>query len=141
MDLLSVLEHELGHAAGLDHADDGVMAQTLTAGTRTTSVLDTTGNPAVPSVHDSFLDAIDGWAFASAAFGAAPAPTIDWSGNFAAPVVSAAPAAAKTPKWQDDFVNHLARTEAQRNPNAALRVQVDLAPKLSAALRPLQPTV
>ena len=34
-----------------------------------------------------------------------------------------------------------ARTEAQRNPNAALRVQVDLAPKLSAALRPLQPTV
>jgi hypothetical protein len=32
MDLLTVVLHELGHAAGLNHGDDGVMAPTLSAG-------------------------------------------------------------------------------------------------------------
>ena len=34
MDLLTVLEHELGHVLGYDHANVGVMADTLEAGTR-----------------------------------------------------------------------------------------------------------
>jgi len=33
MDLLTVLMHEMGHVLGLDH-DDGVMQETLDAGTR-----------------------------------------------------------------------------------------------------------
>ncbi len=34
MDLLTALAHEIGHLLGQDHADDGVMAETLMAGTR-----------------------------------------------------------------------------------------------------------
>src|SRR5207302_9808584 len=36
MDLLTVLEHELGHLLGHDHDEGGVMAETLAAGERLT---------------------------------------------------------------------------------------------------------
>src|SRR5207302_9402857 len=36
MDLLTVLEHEVGHVLGCDHAETGVMEDTLAAGTRRT---------------------------------------------------------------------------------------------------------
>jgi hypothetical protein len=36
MDLLSVLDHELGHALGFEHEETGVMEETLSAGTRRT---------------------------------------------------------------------------------------------------------
>src|SRR5262249_5219886 len=42
IDLLTALEHELGHLLGYDHTDDGLMADTLAAGIRETptAVLD-----------------------------------------------------------------------------------------------------
>jgi len=36
MDLLTVLEHEIGHLLGREHEADGVMQETLDAGTRRT---------------------------------------------------------------------------------------------------------
>ena len=36
MDLLTVLEHEIGHLLGHDHGEGGVMRETLDAGTRRT---------------------------------------------------------------------------------------------------------
>ena len=38
MDLLTVLEHEIGHLLGHDHDDAGVMAETLAAGVRQTDL-------------------------------------------------------------------------------------------------------
>jgi hypothetical protein len=132
MDLLSVLEHELGHAAGLEHAH-GVMAERLAAGTRTTTI-DSAAIPAQPSSHGSTDTALESWT--ATVLPGHTAPSIDWSATYGGPVVGTAPAAGKTAKWQDDFVNHLARSEAQRNPNAGLRVQVDVSPKLNSGARP-----
>jgi len=36
MDLLTVMEHEVGHCLGREHYDSGLMQDTLTAGTRRT---------------------------------------------------------------------------------------------------------
>jgi Ca2+-binding RTX toxin-like protein len=48
-------------------------------------------------------------------------PAIDWSGKFfdntGLPKTSSS-------AWLEDFVNHLGQNEAQRNPNASLRVQI-----------------
>jgi Ca2+-binding RTX toxin-like protein len=142
MDLLSVIEHELGHAAGLVHEEGGVMAEALASGTRTAA-------PAAPAPVSAPVSArvavpskapAETWTLEQpATTTVAAAPTIDWK----APVIAspAAVASAKAANWQEDFVNHLARSEAQRNPNAGLKVQVNVTPKLAATLGALEPTV
>jgi hypothetical protein len=146
MDLLSVLEHELGHAAGFEHSATGVMEDALTAGTRTvlapdldavaptaaaTSTAPTAPTPPTPPAGEE-LDFS-----ALLPHVAASAPAIAWSVDYDGVLLPPTPAAG----WQQDFVSHLARSEAQRNPNAGLRVQVELAPKLAATSRGIEPLV
>jgi len=50
-------------------------------------------------------------------------PLIDWAGGSAANAGGPA-AGAGTRHWIGDFVNHLARTQAQRSPNASMQVRV-----------------
>ena len=153
IDLLSVIGHELGHAAGLQHADDAsLMASTLASGIRTATSVGTSANPGAsassstvtaPSGNSATASAADGWGLPAAApagqFMPAVAPIIDWSGSYAAVVANKAPpASSKSSAWQGDFVNHLARNEAQRNPNASLKVQINVAPKVSPNLSSLQ---
>jgi hypothetical protein len=67
MDLLSVLEHEVGHLLGREHEATGVMAETLTAGTRLSP-----GRANDPEASRSAADAL----FALSADEATP-----WSGR------------------------------------------------------------
>ena len=41
---------------------------------------------------------------------------------------------ATAPGWVGDFVNHLARSDAQRHPNAALKLQLDVQTRVSSGL-------
>jgi hypothetical protein len=101
MHLLTVVMHELGHAAGLDHAETGVMEESLNAGTRLA--------PAV--------DPLPGHG--------APAPVINWQGSaFGAGIESTPQPASQPASWMTDFANYLGKSEAQRNPNSKIKVLV-----------------
>ena len=63
MDLLTVLEHEVGHLLGYDHDEGGVMAETLSAGERWTPSGVYVDGPrlfADPSGADETLDSVTG---------------------------------------------------------------------------------
>jgi matrixin len=139
MDLLTVVTHELGHALGFDHdAGNDVMAPTLQAGVRELPAaavqVSASAGPAQPAHAEPQL--LFGTLDATPIYVSADR-NIDWSD----PAVDLtklkkgdAPVTAQ-PAWVGDFVNHLARTDSERNPNLGIKVQVGTASKVSSTLR------
>jgi Ca2+-binding RTX toxin-like protein len=146
VDLLSVIAHELGHAAGMGHHDAGLMSETLATGTRTVPAATTITalTPVAPQIAPvNGMPPVDALRNEPDIPATLPeAPQINWTYiHTDTPPQILMPTPAKPAAWQSDFVNHLARTEAQRNPNANLRVQINLAPQLSPGLSALHSSV
>ncbi len=148
IDLLSVLAHELGHAAGLAHEGSAVMGEQLADGVRTLPavqdaplVLPPTASPvavaAVPPDAGRPDDVPVGLGDLLTGALVTPAPLVVW--DTPAATLASVPqgaAAAAAPAWVTDFVSHLGRSEGERNPNAGLRVTVPVAARASAEVRP-----
>ncbi len=122
IDLLSVLAHEFGHAAGLDHHDVGLMADRLEAGTRTLAA-----PPPLDQRPASVVGLADPFAWSGAVpapnpLPVAPSPLIDWgvkrSDRTARPVAGA----AERP-WQHRLVD--AKTAPGLALNASIRLHAD----------------
>jgi len=126
VDLLSVIAHEMGHAIGFGHSDDGVMDENRLPGER--ALPDGWfGLNAVSLEESPSLD--DG---APRATRKPAAVQIDWQ----TPLVAAAAARsgatqASTERWQQRFVNHLGATPERLNPNAGFKVALPVAERLS----------
>jgi Ca2+-binding RTX toxin-like protein len=133
VDLLSVLAHELGHAIGFAHSDFGVMAEGLLPGQRATP--DRWFAAETASAAPVYATAATP---ASSVIAPAPAaaPLIDWGKGPVVPRSAAgiAERVAASAPWQSRFVNHLGATPERMNPNAAMRLHVEVTPRVVAEL-------
>jgi hypothetical protein len=137
MDLLSVVSHELGHVAGLDHQPTGVMASTLAVGTRSLAPEQPGSANRSPAARAGFAGVSDDSArrgLEDLRLITGVAPNIDWSSDRLPSTDPKKNHPASGSAWVDDFVNHLGQTEAQRSPNAALRFEVHGASRASSSV-------
>ena len=133
IDLLSVLAHEYGHAAGLEHEASGVMPAELLPGIRTLAPAVRPGAHAAQDAFGASLAApVSRWESNSA-------PVIHWNDAMLGSVTARAIHAPTPANWASDFVNHLGRKEEQRSPNANLRLALPVASRTAAALSNLSP--
>ena len=162
IDLLSVLAHEMGHAIGFGHSAGGVMDENRLPGQRalpdawfretapteeTTPLQKNALNLIAPSQKRSSIQ-VDStlaarqflWArdtLEGSLVNRAPTTVpIDWTlpttqvtGRNA---LTDATSLAPPMHWQQRFVNHLGATPEQLNPNAAFKVYLPTAPRLTA---------
>jgi Ca2+-binding RTX toxin-like protein len=126
VDMLSVLMHEMGHAIGFAHSDSGVMSEQLLPGTRTALSI------AMQPATLSGFDAAQGSATRETVVPQTRLVQIDWNAARTAPAVESAARLARDEEWQQRFVNHLGVVSSRLNPNAALRVHLPIAPRVTA---------
>jgi hypothetical protein len=134
MDLLTVVMHEVGHALGFEHdAGNDLMSPTLQAGVREMPGAEV--QPVV-SAGQTVATAPVGYLDASPLSVSADRE-IDWSTSVldTSKTKKTDQPALSQPAWLGDFVNHLARGEAQRNPNLGIRVQVDAVSRVGSSLK------
>jgi hypothetical protein len=120
MDLLTVVEHELGHLLGYQHGSSDIMNETLSAGIRIT--------PFDPSINTNGVLPVFGY-MPGAGTAAPPAttgetPVIRWASHQDALMgLLADTGEAQRPDWLDNFLNNSRQVGKPQTPNAGLRVR------------------